>query len=108
LLESAGHLVHASESGPAGLEAASELRPDLVLLDIQLPGMNGYEVARRLRRDPLLRGIPIVAVTSHAMAGDRELALEAGCDHYIEKPIDPDTFLVTITAVLAEARGRIA
>jgi CheY-like chemotaxis protein len=72
---------------------AEKILPDLILLDIQLPGMDGYAVARTLRSRPKLQKVPIVAVTSYAMPGDREAALEAGCNGYIEKPIDPDTFM---------------
>jgi CheY-like chemotaxis protein len=75
-----------------GIAIAGGLRPDLILLDIQLPGMDGYAVASALRENPALKDVPIVAVTSYAMVGDRERAMEAGCDGYIEKPINPDTF----------------
>ncbi len=85
-----------AQDGREGIEKADQSRPDLVLLDIQLPVMDGYEVARRLRSNPELSKIPIVAVTSYAMSGDREKALSAGCNGYIEKPIDPDTFLAQI------------
>jgi len=92
LLESRGwEMVHA-EDGPTGVALASQVNPALILLDIQLPGMDGYAVAHALRADPALHAIPIVAVTSYAMAGDRERCLAAGCNGYIEKPIDPQTF----------------
>src|SRR5690606_39314796 len=78
------------------LESATSEPPDLILLDIQLPGMDGYEVARRLRGVETLARVPIVAVTSYAMVGDRERVLAAGCDGYIEKPIDPETFVASI------------
>ncbi len=93
LLEGAGWTVVAAPDGPRALEEARDGRFDLVLLDIQLPGMDGHAVARELRRIPALDGVPIVAVTSYAMLGDRERCLEAGCTGYIEKPINPDTFL---------------
>lgn len=96
LLESRGHEVQAAGDGPAGLRRAAAERPDIILLDIQLPGMDGYEVARALRQMPGLAGVPIVAVTSYAMPGDREKALAAGCSGYLEKPIDPDTFVADI------------
>lgn len=70
----------------------------MILLDIQLPQMDGYAVARALRSIESLRGTPIVAVTSYAMPGDREKALAAGCSGYVEKPIDPDTFLASLEA----------
>lgn len=92
LLEARGwEMVHA-EDGPAGVALAEQVDPVLILLDIQLPGMDGYAVAQALRSDPKLQAIPIVAVTSYAMAGDRERCLAAGCNGYIEKPIDPQTF----------------
>lgn len=93
LLEGAGWAVVAASDGPRALEEARSGRFDLVLLDIQLPGMDGHAVARELRRIPALDGVPIVAVTSYAMLGDRERCLEAGCTGYVEKPINPDTFL---------------
>ena len=93
LLEGAGWTVVAAPDGPRALEEARSGRFDLVLLDIQLPGLDGHAVARELRRIPALDGVPIVAVTSYAMLGDRERCLEAGCTGYVEKPINPDTFL---------------
>ncbi len=96
LMEARGwEMVHA-EDGPTGIELAVTSCPALILLDIQLPGMDGYAVARALRANPSLAGTPIVAVTSYAMAGDRERCLAAGCNGYIEKPIDPETFAVDV------------
>lgn len=92
LLQSRGHTVTHAIDGPAGLACARAAAPDVILLDIQLPTMHGYDVAQALRRIDTLHGTPIIAVTSYAMPGDREKALAAGCDGYIEKPIDPDTF----------------
>jgi len=93
LLEHRGHRVLLAESGPRGIELASTAMPSLILLDIQLPGMDGHAVARVLKADPQLRGIPIIAVTSYAMVGDREKCFASGAEGYIEKPIDPDTFV---------------
>jgi two-component system, cell cycle response regulator DivK len=93
LLETHGYEVIPALDGPAGIELAAKIRPSLILLDIQLPRMDGYAVARELRRNPALSSTPIVAVTSYAMMGDREKTLEAGCDGYIEKPIDPESFV---------------
>ena len=105
LLEGAGWTVVAAPDGPRALEEARSGRFDLVLLDIQLPGMDGHAVARELRRIPALDGVPIVAVTSYAMLGDRERCLEAGCTGYVEKPINPDTFLDEVVGyVRPEAR----
>lgn len=93
LLEKNGDRVTSAPDGPRGIELARTIRPDLILLDIQLPTMDGYSVARALRSHEALREVPIVAVTSYAMVGDREKALQAGCTGYIEKPINPDTFI---------------
>lgn len=102
LLQARGwQMVHA-EDGPTGVELAGKVEPALILLDIQLPGMDGYEVARALRQDPRLVAIPIVAVTSYAMPGDRERCIAAGCNGYIEKPIDPNTFAVDVERFVKE------
>ncbi len=101
LLEKHGYEVVPAVDGLTGIELAAKVRPLLILLDIQLPRMDGYAVARELRRNPALNGIPIVAVTSYAMMGDREKALAAGCDGYLEKPIDPETFVANIERHLA-------
>lgn len=101
LLERSGYTVSAFADGPGGIEGARRMTPALVLLDIQLPVMDGYAVARALRQNDALRRIPIVAVTSYAMPGDREKALEAGCSGYIEKPINPETFVTEVERVIA-------
>ncbi len=106
ILEKSGYTVVSARDGQEGIEAAVRERPALILLDIQLPGMDGHAVAKRLRQDEGLAGIPIIAVTSYAMAGDREKALEAGCTGYIEKPIDPGTFVSQIEHHLAERTPR--
>jgi len=100
LLQARGwEVVHAAD-GPTGLMLADEIGPALILLDIQLPGMDGYEIARKLRTNPELDAVPIVAVTSYAMAGDRERSLAAGCNGYLEKPIDPLSFAAQVEAFL--------
>lgn len=104
LLEQHGYRVVAAEDGRAGIESASRLGPDMILLDIQLPTMDGYAVAAALRRHPSLRDTPIIAVTSYAMVGDREKAIAAGCNGYIEKPINPETFVSEIERFLPPAR----
>lgn len=93
LLEARGYRVEHEVDGRQGAARAEALRPDLILLDIQLPGMDGYAVARAIRAISALERVPIIAVTSYAMVGDREKALAAGCTGYIEKPIDPETFI---------------
>jgi len=101
ILEKYNHVVTAALDGGQGIKLAEETRPDLILLDIQLPVMDGYAVAAELRRKPALMRTPIVAVTSYAMAGDRERILAAGCNGYIEKPINPDTFIAELLVYLA-------
>jgi two-component system, cell cycle response regulator DivK len=101
ILEDCDYEVFSAADGREGIALAASLLPDLILLDIQLPGMDGYAVARKLRQNPDLADMPIVAVTSYAMPGDREKAMEAGCSGYIEKPIDPDTFEVQVEKYLS-------
>jgi CheY-like chemotaxis protein len=105
ILERSGYEVFAAMDGESGIDMAASLRPDLILLDIQLPVMDGHAVARNLRRNPDLVRTPIVAVTSYAMPGDREKVMEAGCNGYIEKPIDPDTFVAKIERHLSGMIG---
>jgi CheY-like chemotaxis protein len=100
LLEQSGYEIVQARSGPEGIALAARVQPDLILLDIQLPQMDGYAVARALRQNQALKDVPIVAVTSYAMVGDRERILEAGCNAYIEKPINPDTFRSEIEQTL--------
>ncbi len=105
LLEQRGHEVFQAQTGPQGLEMAAELRPDLILLDIQLPGMDGHAVASALKADATLSVIPIVAVTSYAMPGDREKCLAAGAEGYLEKPIEPATFVAEVERFLRPSAG---
>lgn len=100
LLEQHGYEVMWASDGPRALALATERVPQLILLDIQLPTMDGYTVARLLRELEPVRLVPMVAVTSYAMVGDREKALASGCNGYIEKPIDPDTFVAEIERFL--------
>jgi len=103
ILEFAGYRLVHEDSGVAGIKTAEEIQPDLVLLDIDLPDIDGYQVARRLKTAETTRGIPIVALTSSAMKGDREMALSAGCDGYIRKPIDVSCFTDLIKQYLKYA-----
>jgi two-component system cell cycle response regulator DivK len=105
LLERHGHVVLSASSGPQAIATAREHAPDLVLLDIHLPLMDGYDVARALRTISALQTTPIIAVTAYAMVGDRERALESGCNGYIEKPIDPETFVDEVTSYARPLRA---
>jgi len=98
LLERSGYAVVSAPDGPRAIAMAQTLAPDLILLDIQLPAMDGYTVARNLREIESMRLVPVIAVTSYAMVGDREKALAAGCTGYIEKPINPDTFVAEVAS----------
>jgi len=100
LLTAHGHAVEGARDGLSGLYAARFNPPDLVLCDIQLPRLSGYELARTLRAEPALRELPLVAVTALAMRGDREQALAAGFSGYIEKPVQPETFAAEVEAFL--------
>jgi CheY-like chemotaxis protein len=104
ILTGRGYEVTRARDGQEGIDLATKNHFDLILLDIQLPGMDGYATAGELRKAPGLPGTPIVALTSYAMAGDREKALAAGCTGYIEKPINPKTFTDQIEQYLP---GRI-
>jgi len=97
LLEKSGFEIIQARNGRDGIDNAARLQPELILLDIQLPIMDGYAVAKELKANESTRSIPIVAVTSYAMSGDRANILAAGCEGYIEKPINPDTFVDQIT-----------
>lgn len=100
-LERAGYRVRIAETGSDGVRLALELIPDLVVVDINLPDFDGYEVTRRIRGSGVDGDIPIVAITSNAMLGDREKCIDAGCSAYFEKPIDPLTIVERIEAAVA-------
>ena len=100
LLQAFGYSTVTALDGLAGVERARTEDPDLILCDIQLPGIDGFEVARRLKQDGRLRAIPLVAITALAMVGDRERAMAAGFDGYIAKPINPETFVASVEAFL--------
>lgn len=102
LLTSQGWEVREAASAEEAFEMLAMERPDLIVMDIQLPGMDGLEATKRLKKDPLLRDIPVVAVTSFAMVGDEEKAIAAGCIGYLTKPIDKATFIGEIASHLVE------
>ena len=101
LLTSVGYTVLEATTGLQGVCAAATHSPDLILMDIHLPGMDGYEATRRIKAHPALGHIPIIAVTSYALSGDDRKAFEAGCDGYVAKPFDPRALLATIRTYLA-------
>jgi two-component system cell cycle response regulator DivK len=103
LLESAGHHVLTATDAEAGLALARAERPDLILMDIQLPGMDGLQATSLLKHDDVTRGIPVIALTALAMKGDEERIRAAGCDGYIAKPMRYKEFLAAIAAQLAVA-----
>ena len=96
LLTSAGYEIIEAVTGEEGVTFAETHRPDLILMDIQLPGLDGYEATRRIKANPALQQIPIIAVTSYALSGDDVKAREAGCDGYVTKPFSPRTLLAKI------------
>jgi two-component system, cell cycle response regulator DivK len=93
MLSKLGYVVLKAQTGMAGVEMAILEKPDLILMDIQLPDIDGLEVTKRIRESSANPTIPIIAVTSYAMVGDHEKAMQAGCTGYIEKPINPETFV---------------
>ena len=99
-----GFEVLIAENGQTGVDLTLSEKPDLVLMDMSLPIMDGWEATRRLKADPDTSAIPIIALTAHAMASDRELAIEAGCDDYDSKPVDLPRLLGKIEHLLAVAR----
>jgi two-component system, cell cycle response regulator DivK len=100
LLEKNGFQVIGAETGREGIDKALQYRPQAILLDIQLPEMDGYAVAAELKKHPEMEDVPIIAVTSYAMMGDKEQILSAGATGYIEKPINPDTFVKEVRGYL--------
>lgn len=105
LLESAGYEVRTAGDGVAGLRAALENEHELILCDLQMPELSGYEVIDRLRNDPRGRAVPVIAVTAYSMPGDRDAALAAGFSEYLTKPVDPESFVGTINQFLASAQS---
>ena len=95
------HEVMVAEDGQQGVEMAKAEQPDLILMDLELPVIDGWEATRRLKADAATRGIPIIALSAHALAGSREKALAAGCDEFDTKPVEFDRLLAKITRVLS-------
>ena len=108
LLEKRGFTVRKAGSGPECLAEMTQELPDIVLMDIQLPGEDGLAVTRKIRSDPRMARVVIVALTAHAMAGDRERILGAGCDGYIPKPVDPQGLANEVARYLQQGRLKSA
>jgi two-component system cell cycle response regulator DivK len=100
LLEATGYAALTAADGEIGLAIAETELPDLVICDIQMPKMDGYELLANLRKNPRLRSVPVIAVTAFSMLGDRNMVLKAGFEGYISKPIVPETFIAQVTAYL--------
>ena len=100
ILKKHGFEVTEADTGQKGVAKAIEEKPDIILMDIQLPDIDGFEATRRIRESEEAAGIPVIALTSYAMTGDREKALSLGCTGYIEKPIDPDKIIAQIKEYL--------
>ncbi len=106
VLESGGFRVTQAQTAEEGLRLARELLPDLILMDISLPGMDGLAATRALKADPATAHLPVIALTAHVMRGDEAIALEAGCDGYLSKPIDTRKFSATIAGFIKAALSR--
>lgn len=105
LLNAFGHTTIAARDGEEGVEAALRNKTDLILCDVALPKLDGYGVARRLRAESTLNGVPLIAVTASAMVGDRDKVVASGFDGYISKPITPETFVAEVEAYLHRRLG---
>jgi CheY-like chemotaxis protein len=103
LLEANGFVVSSAPAAEEGLRMARQILPDLVLMDLGLPGMDGLCATKTLKTDPATRHLTVVGLTAHAMKGDTEIAFNAGCDGYLTKPIDTRTFIETITRFIVSA-----
>ena len=103
LLEASGYTILTATNGREGVVVAQQESPDVILMDLQMPNMNGYEAARQVKEVPALRGVPIIAVTAAAMVGDRDKILARGFDGYIAKPITPERFVSEVEGFIASA-----
>ena len=106
ILKSQGYIVYEARDGQEALELVKVHLPDLILMDLQLPGLDGFAVTRIIKQDAATKDIPVVALTAYAMKGDAERASEAGCDGYITKPIDPDEFPETVASYLKNRQAQ--
>lgn len=102
ILKKHGHEVIQAVTGEEGVEKARAEQPEVILMDIHLPGIDGLEATRRIRKIKSMQHVPILAITSYAMAGDREKIIEAGCNGYFEKPIDPLTIIEEIEKIISK------
>ena len=100
LLVASGYEVIEADDGLSGIQVAEQQKPALILLDMSMPGMDGYEAAQRIKALPDISGIPVIAVTANVMPGDRDKAIKAGCDGFIAKPLDIDSFIETVQGFL--------
>jgi two-component system cell cycle response regulator DivK len=101
MLSGTGYEILEAENGEEALAAVAKQRPDLILMDIQMPVLDGYEATRRIKADPGLRSIPIIAITSYALGGDEQKARAAGCDDYVPKPYSPRQLLAKVRQYLS-------
>ena len=106
LLECSGYAVSVARDGRQGVALVTQIRPDLVICDLQMPALDGYEVLKLLRQDPALAQVPVIAVTAFSMPNDRQKVLTAGFDGYISKPIEPETFVSQVGAFLPDTLRR--
>ncbi len=102
LLSSAGYGVLQAASGEEGIAVATDSKPDLILMDIKLPGIDGYEATRRIKAHPDLEDVPIIVITSYAFSGDEQKAVDAGCDAYMSKPVSPNAVLGKVREFLPD------
>jgi two-component system cell cycle response regulator DivK len=100
MLTHSGFQVIEAEDGHQALAAMQKALPDIILMDLSIPGVDGWEVTRRLKADPRTKPVPIIALTAHAMRGDEERAFAAGCDHYLAKPISPKKVVEEVRKIL--------
>ena len=102
LLEKHGYDLQVAEDGQQALAMLEEGTPDLILMDMQLPRIDGYEATRRIKADPRFRNIPLVALSAHSMHGDRSRAMQAGCDEFVTKPVDADGLVALLSRLLGD------